>query len=103
VEEFEGFTDVEVTKGVVNGVEVVVEEFESFTRVERIEVVVNGVEVIKLDRFPVVEESEGFTWVGGTEAEVDVLDPETVAIEDEFDVDAIDEEVVLAGNEALIA
>jgi hypothetical protein len=31
------------------------------------------------------------------------LDPETVAIEDEFDVDAIDEEVVLAGNEALIA
>jgi hypothetical protein len=110
VEEFEGFTEVEVIKLVVNGIEVikldrfpVVEEFESFTGVERIKVVVNGIEVIELDRFPVMGESEDFTWVGGIEAEVDVLDSETVAIEDGFDVDETDEEVVLAGNEALIA
>jgi len=49
-----------------------------------ITIVVKGV---KIDAFAIIEEFEGFVVVKGIEVEVDVLDQETVVVEDKFNVE----------------
>ena len=64
------------------GVVIVEADFKGF-----ITIVVKGVKVSPFTRLLIVEEFEGFVVVKGIEAEVGVMDQETIAAEDKFDVE----------------